>query len=49
MKTTIKLGLCAAAFLLMFAGCSNAVKPTTVAKDSFRGNLMPTTIALPKY
>ena len=38
MKTTIKLGLCAAAFLLMFAGCSNAVKPTTVAKDSFRGN-----------
>ena len=39
MKTTIKLGLCAAAFLLMVAGCSNVVKPTAVANDSFRGNV----------
>ena len=42
MKTTIKLGLCAAAFLLMFAGCSNAVKPSTVADDSFRANVTGT-------
>jgi|GEM_PF-5380173 lipoprotein len=39
MKTTIKQGLCAAAFLLMVAGCSNVVKPTAVANDSFRGNV----------
>lgn len=30
MKTTIKLGLCAAALLLVLAGCNNAVKPTEV-------------------
>lgn len=43
MKTTIKLGLCAAALLLIFAGCSNVVKPTEVndsmVKAAVTGNV----------
>lgn len=39
MKTTAKLSLLAAAFLLMIAGCANNFTPTEPSKDSFAKNV----------